>query len=101
VSERARLGIVFDRRYKLWWRIAAGLYVAAAVGLSIYWLVTGSGLARIFIELIGVNDGATVTFSATGVWALTMISLFVPGVVVRFALGRRVRVDDPDDVLSF
>jgi hypothetical protein len=30
-----------------------------------------------------------------------MISLLVPGVVVRFALGRRVRVDDPDDVLSF
>ena len=86
------MALLFPTGMRLWWKITVAVYLVAALGLSVYWMVTESGLVRILIEAQG---GAIGGWLPKITMLVTLIILILPLAVLRFVLP--VRVPPPED----
>jgi hypothetical protein len=92
---------LFRENFRPWWKVFVIVYMLAAIGLVVFWSGTRTGLFALFDGLFthSEGDGRYEVHYPKIVFILTMLALMLPAIVLRFALGHRVRVHDPNNVM--
>lgn len=78
------------------WKIISGIYVLAALGLSIFWMFDESGIPETICEwqMEIMDDGCYIALNLLGSLFALLVPLFVGKFIVEKVTG--VKIDNPN-----